>query len=196
LDPQSNKGLSDYDIRHNFTFNYTWEPAFGRNLTGISRLLAHGWQVSGIVTARTGVPFSPVLGFDRARALPRSGGAGQRPELAPGASSNPVLGGPEQYFDPLAFVLPDEGYLSALGRNTITGPGFATWDGSLIKNVGLASTRRLQLRFEVFNLLNRANFGLPAATVFSASGRVASAGEITSTVGAARQIQLGARFEF
>lgn len=196
LDAASNKGLSDFDIRHNFVFNYSWELPFGKSLTGVSRALVYGWQVSGIVTMRTGVPFSPLLGFDRARALPRSGGAGQRPELAPGASSNPVQGGPAQYFDPNAFVLPEAGYLSTLPRNTMTGPGFASWDGSVFKNFVMGAHRRLQVRLEAFNLLNRANFGLPASTVFNAAGRVANAGEITTTVGTARQIQLGLKFEF
>lgn len=195
-DPESNKGLSDFDVRHNFVFNYTWEIPAGRGATGAKAALLAGWQLSGIVTMRSGVPFSPVLDFDRARALPRSGGAGQRPDLAPGASLNPVLGGPEQYFDPLAFTLPDEGFLGNVPRNTIIGPGYATWDSSLVKNIRLGGGRRLQVRVEAFNLLNRANFGLPEATVFNASGRVANAGEITTTVGTARQIQLGAKFEF
>jgi hypothetical protein len=196
LDPASNRGLSDFDVRHNLVFNYSWELPFGKSLTGVSRAFAYGWQLSGIATMRSGVPFSPLLGFDRARALPRSGGAGQRPELAPGVSSNPVLGGPAQYFDPNAFVLPEAGYLSTLPRNTLIGPGFATWDGSLFKNFVMGAHRRVQVRAEVFNLLNRANFGLPVATVFNASGRVANAGEITSTVGTARQIQFGLKFEF
>jgi hypothetical protein len=195
-DPASNKGLSDYDIRHNVVFNYTWELPSARAATGSVARLAQGWQFSGIVTLRSGVPFSPMLGFDRARALPRSGGAGQRPNLAPGASADPVLGGPDRYFDPTAFTLPDPGFLGDLPRNTLIGPGFATWDASLVRNVRIGASRRLQVRLEVFNLLNRANFGLPEATVFDASGRVANAGEITSTVGTARQMQLGLKFEF
>ena len=195
-DPDSNKGLSDYDIRHNFVFNYTWELPIGRDATGAMAALTQGWQFSGIVTLRSGVPFSPVLGFDRARALPRSGGAGQRPVLASGASANPVLGGPDRYFDATVFALPDPGFLSDLPRNTIIGPGYATWDGSLIKNVRIAAARRLQIRLEVFNVLNRANFALPEATVFDESGRVATAGRITRTVGGARQMQLGLKFEF
>jgi hypothetical protein len=195
-DPASNKGLSDYDVRHNFTFNYTWEVPLAGGATGLTAALAQGWQFSGIVTLRSGVPFSPVLGFDRARALPRSGGAGQRPNLAAGASLNPVLGGPDQYFDPLAFELPEAGFLGDVPRNTIIGPGYATWDASLVKNFRAGTTRRVQFRLEVFNLLNRANFGLPAATVFDAAGRVPTAGEITTTVGNARQIQLGLKVEF
>jgi carboxypeptidase family protein/TonB-dependent receptor-like protein len=194
--PESNKGLSDFDVRHNFVFNYTWEPPLARQATGVVAALAQGWQFSGIFTARTGVPFSPVLGFDRARALPRSGGAGQRPNLAPGASLNPVLGGPTQYFDPFAFELPDAGFLGDVPRNTIIGPGFSSWDASIVKNFHAGGARRLQVRVEIFNLLNRTNFGLPASTVFDAAGRVANAGEITNTVGTARQMQLGFKFEF
>jgi outer membrane receptor protein involved in Fe transport len=195
-DPASNKGLSDYDIRHNFVFNYTWEVPVAKNATGVAAALAQGWQFSGIVVLRSGVPFSPQLGFDRARALPRSGGAGQRPNLAPGASLNPVLGGPTRYFDPLAFELPAAGFLGDVPRNTIIGPGYASWDASIVKNFRAGDVRRLQLRVEIFNVLNRANFGLPAATVFDAAGRVPNAGEITTTVGTARQIQLGVKFDF
>jgi hypothetical protein len=194
-DPAHNKGLSDYDIRHNFVFNYTWEiPAPGAR--GVVAALARGWQLSGIVILRSGVPFSPLLGFDRARALPRSGGGGQRPNLAPGASLNPVLGSPSRYFDPFAFELPAPGFFGDVPRNTIIGPGYATWDASLVRNVRMGDRRRLQLRIEVFNLLNRANFGLPQNVVFDASGRLPNAGEITSTVGTARQMQLGLKFEF
>ena len=195
-DPYLNKGPSDYDIRHNFVFNYMWQlPEAGGN--GIARAITHGWQLAGIVTLRSGVPFSPELSFDRARALPRSGGAGQRPNLVAGASANPVLGGPQQYYDPLAFELPAEGTLGNLPRNTIIGPGYASWDGSLMRSIRMGGERRLQLRLEAFNILNRANFGLPVRTVFdSATTRVANAGEITTTVTPGRQFQLGVKFEF
>jgi hypothetical protein len=196
-DPYLNKGLSDYDIRHNFVFNYTWTLPSAPGASGFTKALTGGWQLAGIVTMRSGVPFSPELSFDRANALPRSGGAGQRPNLAPGASANPVLGGPTQYFDPFAFELPAARTLGNLPRNTIIGPGYATWDSSLVKNVGIGGQRRLQLRLEAFNILNRANFALPERIIFdSATTRVATAGEITRTVTPARQFQLGLKFEF
>jgi hypothetical protein len=196
FDPLSNKGLSDFDIRHNFVFNSTWELPFGRSLTGVARGLAYGWQVSGILTVRSGIPFSPQLGFDRARALPRSGGAGQRPNLASGCSDNPVLGGSDQYFDPNCFLLPDAGTLGNLPRNTISGPGFRSLDMAIFKNVPLGAGRRLQFRAEGFNVTNHVNFGLPASTVFNAAGRVANAGQITTIVGTARQFQFGLKLEF
>jgi hypothetical protein len=196
FDPMSNKGLSDFDIRHNFVYNASWELPFGRSLTGVARGLVYGWQVSGILTARSGIPFSPVLGFDRARALPRSGGAGQRPDLVSGCSLNPVLGGPDQYFDPNCFALPAVGTFGNVPRNTIIGPGFRSLDMAIFKNVPLGAGRRLQFRAEGFNVTNRTNFGLPATTVFNSAGRVASAGQITTIVGTARQFQFGLKLEF
>ena len=195
-DRTDNYGRSDFDIRHNFVFNYSYLLPGREGASGATAALLNGWQISGIFSARTGVPFSPVLGFDRARARPRSGGAGQRPTWAPGFNRDAViLGGPDQYFDPNAFILPEAGTFGDVGRNVLEGPGFSTWDMSVLKNFSFGRYRT-QLRFEVFNLLNRTNFGLPADTVFNAQGRVESAGEITDIVGTARQMQIGLKFEF
>ena len=196
FDPMDNKGLSDFDIRHNFVFNATWEIPVGSSLGGIARALAQGWQLSSILTVRSGIPFTPVLGFDRARALPRSGGAGQRPDLVSGCSLDPVLGGADTYFDPDCFSLPAAGTFGNLPRNTIIGPGFGSWDMAFFKNVPMPGGRRIQLRAEGFNITNHVNFGLPQTTVFNASGRVTNAGQITTIVGTARQWQFGAKVEF
>lgn len=196
FDRFSNKGLSDFDIRHNFVYNATWELPFGRSATGLARGLAYGWQLSGILTLRSGVPFSPVLGFDRARVLPRSGGAGQRPDLVAGCSLNPVLGGATLYFDPACFALPAAGTLGNVPRNTIIGPGYESLDMAIFKNFAFGQGKRLQFRAEGFNVGNRVNFGLPAATVFNAAGLVGNVGQITSIVGTARQFQFGLKLEF
>jgi Carboxypeptidase regulatory-like domain/TonB dependent receptor-like, beta-barrel len=196
FDPESNKGLSDFDIRHNFVFNSTWELPFGKSLSGVAAGFARGWQLSTIVAVRSGIPFSPVLGFDRARALPRSGGAGQRPNLVSGCSLNPVLGGAARYFDTDCFELPAAGTLGNVPRNTLIGPGYGSLDMAVFKNFTFGGGRRLQLRAEAFNVTNHVNFGLPASTVFNSAGRVANAGLITTIVGTARQFQFGAKLEF
>jgi outer membrane receptor protein involved in Fe transport len=195
FDRMDNLGPSDFDIRHNFAFNAMWEIPAG-TLDGVAGAIAGGWQLSSILALRSGIPFTPVLGSDRARAAPRSGGAGQRPDLVSGCSLNPVLGGAEMYFDVNCFSLPAVGTFGNVPRNTITGPGFASWDMAFFKNIPFANGRRIQLRVEGFNLTNHVNFGLPQTTVFNASGRVANAGQITSIAGTARQWQFGAKVEF
>ncbi|HEX9595805.1 MAG TPA: hypothetical protein VF982_02905, partial [Anaerolineales bacterium] len=84
-----------------------------------------------------------------------------------------------------------------LGRNTISMPGRATVDFNLSKNFDLTEAAKLQFRFEAFNLFNRVNFATPSRNMFNASGRpAATAGQITSTVGTARQMQFALRLTF
>ncbi len=199
FDPLADRGLSDYDVRQNLSANFVWELPFQRgNDAGALHALVAGWQLAGIVRLSAGSPFTAVLGYDRARVgAPRTGG-GQRPDLASG-DKNPVTGGSDQYFDPSGFALPPAGTFGNLGRNTLIGPGIANVDLSLVKNTGVGGQRNLQFRLDMFNIFNRANFAMPdetARTVFSASGPVAGAGRLTSTVTTARQIQLGVKFIF
>jgi hypothetical protein len=193
------KGLSSFDIRHVFIFNGTYLLPFAQDAAGMRGVLASGWQVSGILNATTGVPFQPYIGFDWANDKEPDGNA-QRPSLAPGASSNPVTGSVAQWFDPTAFVLPLPGYYGNVGRNTIEGPGLVTLDMSVFKSSRLAGTNKIvQLRLEVFNLLNRANFNPPDVSggLFNPDGtRRASPAALTSTSTTARQIQLGLKFLF
>jgi hypothetical protein len=193
-DPLGHRGLADFDVRHNFSAHFSGVLPWGRNSTGFAAAALGGWQVNGIVTLSSGGPFSAMVGFDNARN--RSRANSQRPNLVPGYSSNPVLGGPDQYFDPNAFSLPAAGTYGNLGRNTLTGPGLALVDLSLVKHIVIGHERRLEVRAEGFNILNRANFARPNAVIFDAAGRVGSAGRITNTVTPGRQIQLGLKAVF
>jgi hypothetical protein len=157
-------GPSAFDMRHFFTFNYVWDlpfgpgRRFGRGLRGPFGKLVEGWQLNGILTLNSGSPFSAVLGFDRAGLLPRSGGGGQRPDLAPGADPDAILGGPDRYFDSAGFLVPPAGYLGNLGRNTLTGPGVRTLDLGLTKQTALTGTQKIEFRAEFFNILKPCQF--------------------------------------
>ena len=88
-----------------------------------------------------------------------------RPSYAPGfGPDNAVTGRPEQWFNPAAFVLQPAGTFGNTGRGDFIGPNLRTLDLSLTKNVRwaqLGSGGRVEVRVEVFNLFNRANFGSP-----------------------------------
>ena len=138
-----------------------------------------------------------MLGFDRARVLPRSGGAGQRPDLVSRLFANPVLGAPSSSSIRTASRCPAAGTIrqpAAQHRSAVRLR--ARSDLAFFKNFAFGGTRRIQLRAEGFNITNHVNFGLPAATVFNCVGRVTTAGQITTIVGTARQFQFGAKFEF
>jgi hypothetical protein len=153
-----------------------------------------------VTTLQSGQPFTVRLGFNRSGNLNTTGfSMNERPDLNPGFSDNPILGGPDRYWDINAFSLPAANTRGNLGRNTLVGPGLINADLSLIKAIKLQSARTLQVRIEAFNLLNRANFAVPSGRIAftNAAGDVApNWGRITSTVTTARQIQLGVKYLF
>ena len=186
------RGLSPFDTRHQLVVNLTYQLPFARNATGMTHAFGSGWTVSSLIRMRSGYPFSAFSGVDTG--LQVNGWAPEYPDLAPGASANPVIGNVDQWFDPSAFVLPAAGFVGTLPRNTIIGPNLKTVDLMGGKNFKLWGSSELQFRLEVYNLFNRANFGLPQQTVFNPNGTVREdAGRITSTSTAARQVQLGAK---
>jgi len=127
-----------------------------------------------------------------------------RPSYAPGRDAgNAVLGSPEQWFDPAAFVLQPAGTFGNTGRGDITGPDLQTVDLSLGKGMAvprLAARGRLELRIEAFNIFNRTNFGPPSLIAFAGTtdneAPLSTFGRITTTVTSSRQIQIGLRLGF
>lgn len=203
-----NKGLSDFHAQHNWVFNLIWELPFGRSLSGIGGGLLRGWQLSGIATVQSGNPLTVFVQTNRSRSrwspsiLPGLGF--DRPSLAPGFTHrSTVLGHPDGYFNPQAFVLQPAGTLGNLGRGTFIGPDLRTFDLQAAKSFvlrGVAEGARLQFRAEFFNLFNRANFGPPSLLAFSGTrdgeSPLPTLGRIRSTSTAARQIQFGLRLLF
>jgi hypothetical protein len=203
-----NKGPSDFDTRHNWVVSFTWELPFAKTASPLARALAAGWQVSGIWTMRSGQPLTVFVTANRSRSQwnpSRGPGIGQdRPSYAPGFDSDSAINGtPEQWFNPSAFVLQPAGTFGNTGRGDFIGPNLRTLDLAFSKSTGLSALSeraRLELRLEVFNLLNRANFGIPELRAFAgqADGEapLATFGRISNTVTSARQTQLSVRVTF
>lgn len=199
-DPEYDRGPSAFQARHNLTFNWSWDLPVGSSLTGAASVLLKGWQLNNVTTLQSGQPFTVRLGFNRSGNLNTTGfSMNERPDLKPGFSDNPILGGPDRYWDINAFALPAVNTRGSLERNTLVGPGLINADLSLIKAIKLPSAHTLQVRVEAFNVLNRANFAVPSGRIAftNAAGDVApNWGRITSTVTTARQIQLGVKYLF
>jgi hypothetical protein len=188
-DPQRDWGPSSLNVASQGSISWTYALPFGRD-----RRWLGGWQLNGIATLLSGFPFTPQTGSNRS-------GDGDtrnpdRPSLNPAFSGPVVVGSPDQWFNPNAFVLPAAGTYGNLGRGIYTGPGLAELDLSLVKDIAATEQMKLQLRSEFFNILNHANLGTPNAIVFSGGAISPSAGLITATATTSRQIQFGLKLIF
>lgn len=191
LDPMADYGRASFDIRHTAVLNGTYALPFGRGNTEWANRLAGDWQLSGIETAQSGLPFTPQLSYN-----PSNDGDTRnpvRPSLNPNFSGPIVLGGPGEYFNPAAFIQPLPGTYGNAGRNILQGPRLFETDLSLAKKFNLTERMNLQFRAECFNLLNHTNLNTPNPVVYTAAtgGPSPTAGVITSTATTSRQIQLG-----
>ena len=205
FDPDYNKGPSDWDTPHNLVMNLVWDVPFARSLTGVGKALLDGWQVTGISTVRSGQPLTVFVQNNWSRSqwspsiAPTTGL--DRPDLASGRTpASAVIGRPEQWFDPAAFVLQPQGTMGNSRRGAFRGPNLRTVDVSAVKRIPLRGGGRLDVRLEAFNLFNRTNFGNPTLIAFAgvAAGEapLATFGRIRSTVTSARQMQIGVRLAF
>ena len=194
---RADRGLANFDVRNVAAVNGTYSLPFGhgkhllQNAGGLGNSLVSGWTVNSIVTLQGGFPFTPQLSYN-----PSNNGDTRnpvRPFVNPAFTGPVILGTPNQWFNPAAFLAPPNGsgFYGNLGRDTLIGPGLATWDLSFLKDTRLRERLNLQFRAELFNLLNRANFNTPNAIVFTPTAVSPTAGVITSTSTTSRQVQFG-----
>jgi hypothetical protein len=171
--------------------NATYDLPFGRARSEWLNRLIGNWQISGIQTLQSGLPFTPQLSYN-----PSNDGDTRnpvRPSINPNFSGPLILGGANQYFDPNAFIQPLTGTYGNAGRNALPGPHLFETNLSLAKVFSFRERINLLFRAEFFNLFNHTNFKTPNPVVYaSASGGPSpTAGVITSTATTSRQIQLG-----
>ena len=195
---------SDYDARHRFVINTIYQLPFSGNA------FAEGWQIGSIVQAQTGNPLNIVTNISTFNGVVNT----LRPDLIGKLN---VVGDPNKWFDNTVcdpriagsctassvFALPvsPDGtfHFGNLPRNSVYGPGFRNVDLSITKNTPMAGKMRTQLRIEIFNLFNTANYGQPTriATVGSTSfGVITNTRFPTGDSGSARQVQFAAKVLF
>jgi Carboxypeptidase regulatory-like domain len=195
LQPKSDYGRASFDVRHAAVINATYELPFRGSEAAEGKrwveLLIGNWQLSGIETLQSGLPFTPQLSYN-----PSNDGDTRnpvRPSLNPNFSGQVIEGGPNEYFNPSAFLQPLPGTYGNAGRNILQGPALVETDLSMTKKFWLSERWNMQFRFEFFNVFNHTNFNVPNPVVFTSAtgGPSPTAGVITATSTTSRQIQLG-----
>jgi hypothetical protein len=191
---------TNQDVRHTLTMNGVYALPFGRdggNNDGAMRQLFGGWQLSGLVQARTGRPLT-ISASRNVGDLPDGNNSNQRSDLVPGVDLYPANQTPEQWFNTAAFALPKLGTWGNAGRNLVRAPGLFQIDLGLQKRFVLNGARNFEFRLEAFNAFNRVNFGAPGTTLTSPAtfGRITGPLNRGYGTGTARQIQLMFRFNY
>ena len=184
------RGSSNFDIRSRFVADAVVTLPFGKgkallNHNGWESALAGGWQITGIFSAQSGLPFTPYLSYDPTN----TGSSAARPNCLGNASlANP---GPQLWFNPSAFANPAAYTYGNCGRNILRGPGFHNTDLELSRFFGITERIKLEFRAEAFNLFNTPQFGLPQGQL-----GVSTTGTISAVTNPQRELQLALRLAF
>jgi hypothetical protein len=199
------KASSDNDVRHVFNLSAVYSLPFGSGKTylsspSIARSILGNWELSSIATAQTGLPVN--ITVDRSNgAVPGdySVSGEERPNYVYGVSLTPPNGStPLDWINAAAFRVPASQTFGNLGRNAFRAPGITQIDLGLSKFVTITERLNIRFRADLFNVLNRAQFGAPNADISQSSF-----GAITSTIsnyatgrGTPRELQLSAKIVF
>jgi hypothetical protein len=221
----ASKGLSDFDRTNRLVISYVYDLPFFKDSTGITHAVLGGWEVSGITTFQSGLPFSifdssagtaflgagstPLLGASLADGATIASG------YAPGSLSSRINNG---YLNPAAFTPAPLLYptlcnpndtnptdptnsnfcttgFGDLQRNAYRGPFQQNWDFSAIKNFHITERQNLRFAADFFNIWNHPNFGNPQITDVEAISSGAF-GKINTIIGQPRLIQFSLRYSF
>ena len=171
-------GPSDYDVRHRFSANFVWNLPLGDNV------IARDWTMSGIYTAHTGHPFTVTQGGNNVgtnmTGLPNVIGSTDGPKTV------------DQWFNTAAFQAVPSGVFGNEVRNQLTGPGFQNFDLTFQRRIPLGQRYAATLRWDIFNVFNTVNFGIPNKDISTA----ATFGTISGLASDPRTMQIAIRFQF
>ena len=182
---------SNFDARHRFAYSFVYD--FGKYGDGgsFSRAVFGGLQVSGTGYFQTGQPFTVNSIYD----VNLDGNLTDRVNSTNGF----ILTGNRR--QPIALTNTDPNFLTTLlaapgvdgqvGRNAFRAGSILDLNLSVVKNIPLGEKQRIIVRADVFNFINRANYGIPVRFL-----EFPSFGQATDTVTPARRIQFGVKYVF
>ena len=163
--PGMEYGNSDFDVRHHFVISYSYDLPFGRgkqfggNATGVLNQLIGNWQIAGITSASTGNYFTVSDPFVNSSNTDCGGTVGyncSRPNVIANPNATPCVAG--TFFNTCAFSSNlVQGTYGNESRNITQGPGYQTWDMTLMKLFPISEYKRVEFRADFFNIWNHTN---------------------------------------
>jgi hypothetical protein len=159
---QLDYGTSDFNREQVFVVSYLWDIPAPRTSNKFVKGVLGNWELTGIVTAETGLAFTIFSGKDISQTgLNQDRGVylGGNPLGGVACKTAPCV----NYINPAAFGQPAAGTVGNVGKGALTGPGLFDWDMGLFKNIPITERWRVQLRGEFFNTFNHSNFTTPTS---------------------------------
>ena len=175
---QRERAVSIFDRTHRAVFSYVYELPFMKAQRGFTGRALGGWQLSGITTFESGVPYTIFNGVNPDAIA----GANDRPDFNPSGlprtraipdSSSPTkftnvdTGAPIDPSQARYIGLPaGSGRTGNLGRNTERTPGINNFDLTVVKSFRVSERVHLQLRAEFFDVFNHPQHTVPSVSAF------------------------------
>ncbi len=195
---KGDRSVSGFDLTHDLTASAVAPLPFGRgkrfaNSSGLVDYIVGNWQLNGILTLTSGVPYDVYISSD----IPNVGNSA--PAVLGNGSfranqvGDPHLSSPSisEWFNTAAFVQPPQFTFGTSGRNSLRADWFKNLDLSLFRDFPFSERRKLQFRAEAFNVTNTPTWGIPVNDLNSPQ-----LGTITSTRSIERQLQLSLKLYF
>ena len=191
IDFQRNYAVLNYNSKHTYSQSFVYELPFGRGKrfasTGITSALVGGWQLSDVVSARTGTP----LLFTASAAQLNAPSNIQVPNQTGPFRKLKGIGTQNTWFDTASFSTPVGAVFGNMGQNVYSGPGQITNNTSVFRSFPIHEAMSVQLRMDAFNSLNHPTFANPSTSLTSSSF-----GKVTGVTGAPRTLQFAATLSF
>jgi hypothetical protein len=187
-------GLSQINLKHNFTASVNYDLPFGRgkrygsSWTGPVNAIAGGWALNVIEKITSGFPLFMVASSNNS-GVNFASNTNRPNQICSGQLSHTTV---QRFFDTSCFVDPPAGELGNANRTPLYGPDFVNTDLSAIKHFRITEATDLEFRAEFFNLFNHPQFYVPGTDVDSPS----TFGQITETVNNPRLIQFALKLRF
>jgi len=188
--PRADWGDSDFDVPNRLVVSGSYQLPFRSN--GWTGHLTRGWQLSGILSVYSGLPFSVASATNTLN----NGASSRANRVCNGTLSDQSI---SEWFDIACFTAPGPQEWGNSSRNILRGPNTRQLDFSIAKNFVFDAdqSKRLQFRADAFNLFNTPQFNLPNATIGAAgAGTITSAGSPITLQRTSREIQLGLKLYF
>jgi hypothetical protein len=189
--PSANRSPAGFDLTHVLSINTLYELPIGKGKrfsTGNSVLdyIFGNWQVNALITGRSGTPFSPVYGTDRANI---GGSFVYLNQVGDPHLSNRSAG---EWFNTAAYQVPTFGTFGNAGRNSLRSQPYWDFTPSVIRRFPLWESLQFEFRAEAFNAFNHTVFDKPGGDLNNPS----SFGVVTNTANYARELQLSGKIVF